>query len=136
MKQSEFMAIKIKSVVGIDPLFCTLVLKHILMNYKGFILFSGLWDEKDGFYYDHVRNNQNSWPLKIKSVVGLVPLFCTLVLKDSDLKHHPGFHKRTRWFIENRKDLAKSVSICLFHGSQGGCKLLCFSFKDNFTKEL
>ena len=79
--------LKIKPVVGLVPLFCTLVLKDITVNYEGFILFSGLWDEKDGFYYDHVRNNQNSWPLKIKPVVGLVPLFCTLVLKDITINY-------------------------------------------------
>jgi len=70
---------------------------------------AGLWDEEDGFYYDHVRNNHCSQPVKIKSMVGLVPLFCTLVLKDRDFKHHPGFAKRTRWFLDNRKDLAKGV---------------------------
>ena len=72
---------------------------------------TGLWDKDDGFYYDHVRNNCHSQPLKIKSMVGLVPLFCTLVLKDSDFKQHPGFHKRTKWFMENRRDLAKRVII-------------------------
>ncbi|KAL3857125.1 hypothetical protein ACJMK2_011820 [Sinanodonta woodiana] len=71
----------------------------------------GLYNEEDEFYYDHVRNNHQSQPLKIKSMVGLVPLFCTLVLRESDMKHHPGFYKRTKWFLENRKDLVKSISF-------------------------
>ena len=70
---------------------------------------SGLWDDVDGFYYDQVRKDQESQPLKIKSMVGLVPLFCTLVLKKTDLKHHPGFAQSTKWFRDHRKDLAKSV---------------------------
>ena len=72
---------------------------------------TGLWDEQDGFYYDQVRSSAGSQPLKIKSMVGLVPMFCTLVLKKQDLKHHPGFHKTIRWIIENRDDLAKNVSF-------------------------
>ena len=92
-----------------DKSLVTLSAIHIIIS-PAAILCSGLWDEEDGFYYDHVRNNHCSQPVKIKSMVGLVPLFCTLVLKDSDFKHHPGFAKRTRWFIENRKDLATGVS--------------------------
>lgn len=71
---------------------------------------TGLWDETDGFFYDHVRNNHLSQPVKIKSVVGLIPLCCALVIEDKDFRHHPGFAKRTKWFIENRKDLSKGVS--------------------------
>ncbi|KAK7087534.1 uncharacterized protein [Littorina saxatilis] len=71
----------------------------------------GLWNDVDGFYYDHVRDNNGSLPLKIRSMVGMVPLFSTLVLHDSEMKRHPGFYKRTKWFLEHRKDLASKVLV-------------------------
>ncbi|XP_052799816.1 uncharacterized protein LOC128231263 isoform X2 [Mya arenaria] len=96
----------------------------------------GLWDETDGFYYDHVRNNQCSQPVKIKSMVGLVPLFCSLVLKDRDFKHHPGFAKRTKWFIENRKDLSKGISFMTRGTHQEGSLLLSVINKEKLVKIL
>lgn len=48
-------------------------------------------------------------------MVGLVPLFCTLVLKDSDFVRHPGFAKRTKWFLDNRKDLKKQVWVTVLN---------------------
>ncbi|KAL4223305.1 hypothetical protein ACF0H5_016776 [Mactra antiquata] len=96
----------------------------------------GLWDAEEGFYYDHVRNNYCSQPVKVKSVVGLVPLFCTLVLKDSDFKHHPGFAKRTKWFIENRKDLSKGISFMCRGTNQEGSLLLSVLNKEKLIRIL
>lgn len=96
----------------------------------------GLWDSADGFFYDHVRNNQCSQPVKIKSMVGLVPLFCTLVLKDSDFKRHPGFAKRTKWFIDNRKDLAKRISFMSRGTHQEGSLLLSIMNKEKLVMTL
>lgn len=76
-----------------------------------YVLFLGLWDEKDEFYYDHLRTNSHTSPMKIFSMVGLVPLFSCLVLKEETMKKFPGFYKRTKWFLENRKDLGKTVSL-------------------------
>ena len=73
--------------------------------------FLGLWNDEDGFYYDHIKGDNETYPMKILSMVGVVPLFSCLVLKESDLKKHPDFHKRTKWFLQHRKDLAKSVSV-------------------------
>jgi len=74
------------------------------------ILISGLWDETDGFYYDHLRQNNHTSPMKILSMVGLVPLFSCMVLKDEIRRKFPDFLKRTNWFLENRKDLSKTVN--------------------------
>ena len=71
----------------------------------------GLWDEGDGFYYDHLRVDDVSCPLKVRSMVGLVPLFSCLVLEDARVKKLPGFEKRTRWFVKNRADLASRVGV-------------------------
>ncbi|XP_060574853.1 uncharacterized protein LOC132732452 [Ruditapes philippinarum] len=96
----------------------------------------GLWDKEDGFYYDHVRNNHCSQPVKIKSMVGMVPLFCTLVLKDSDFVRHPGFAKRTKWFLDNRKDLKKSISLMSRGTHQEGSILLSVLNKERLLQIL
>ncbi|EDO39866.1 predicted protein [Nematostella vectensis] len=71
---------------------------------------SGLWDEQDGFYYDHLMSRDGSKPLRVRSMVGLVPLFACLVLEDEFVQKLPGFKKRLDWFLENRKDLASQIS--------------------------
>jgi len=71
----------------------------------------GLWDEADGFYYDHLRLDGQSMPMRVRSMVGLIPLYACLVLEDEIIQKLPGFKKRLMWFLENRPDLAKQVSI-------------------------
>jgi hypothetical protein len=72
---------------------------------------SGLWDEEDGFYYDQLHVGGRTAPLKVRSLVGAIPLIAVEVLDSSEVEKHPGFTKRLRWFLENRKDLAKQVSF-------------------------
>jgi len=69
----------------------------------------GLWDEEDGFYYDHLLINGCTEPLKVRSMVGLIPLYACLVLEDKVVQKLPGFRKRLKWFLDNRKDLAEQV---------------------------
>ncbi|HVY63158.1 MAG TPA: glucosidase, partial [Planctomycetota bacterium] len=76
---------------------------------------TGLWDEEDGFYYDqlHAGGAQGggpTTPLRIRSMVGLVPLFAVEVLEQEAIDALPGFRKRLAWFLENRRDLARQVS--------------------------
>lgn len=73
----------------------------------------GLWDEQDGFYYDHLTcpKTKMSKPLRVRSLVGLVPLFAVLVLEDEFVEKLPGFKNRLDWFLRNRKDLAAQVII-------------------------
>jgi hypothetical protein len=71
---------------------------------------SGLWDEKDGFYYDQIHADGESLRLRIRCLVGLVPLLAVEVLDDRMLAHFPGFRKRMNWFLKNRRDLARQVS--------------------------
>ena len=72
---------------------------------------SGLWDEQDGFYYDHLRVGNQTVPLRVRSMVGLVPLFACLVLEDETVQKMPGFKKRLDWFLQNRADLASQVQL-------------------------
>ena len=71
----------------------------------------GLWDEDDGFYYDvlHLPDG-SSRRVKIRSLVGLIPLFAVEVLEPDTLARLPEFHGRLKWFLRNRPDLAKLVS--------------------------
>jgi hypothetical protein len=71
---------------------------------------SGLWSQADGFYYDQVNVDGSRFPLRVRSLVGAVPLFATEVLERSAIDRLPGFRKRLDWFLENRGDLAHSIS--------------------------
>jgi Glycosyl hydrolase family 63 C-terminal domain len=67
---------------------------------------TGLWDETDGFYYDNLRISEGQHEtLRVRSLVGLVPLFATDTLDPRVLKNHPDFMRRMQWFIDHRKDL-------------------------------
>ena len=71
----------------------------------------GLWDDKDGFYYDVLRLPDGSIRrLKVRSMVGLIPLFAVEVLEPDTLHRLPGFAGRLRWFLKYRPDLASLVS--------------------------
>jgi hypothetical protein len=71
---------------------------------------NGLWNQADGFYYDQVNVDGSRFPLRVRSLVGAVPLFATEVLERSALDKLPGFRKRLDWFLENRGDLARCIS--------------------------
>jgi hypothetical protein len=70
----------------------------------------GLWEEDDGFYYDHLRVDGTSRHLRIRSMVGLIPLFAALVVEDNAGEHLHGFQKRSRWFLEHRRDVLQTIS--------------------------
>ena len=72
---------------------------------------AGLWDEGDEFYYDVLRcPNDGNAKLKVRSMVGLIPLFAVEVLDHRLLEEAPEFAQRLRWFLNNRPDLASLVS--------------------------
>ncbi|HKO48681.1 MAG TPA: glucosidase [Polyangiaceae bacterium] len=71
----------------------------------------GLWDEQDEFYYDvlHVPN-ERPLPMRIRSMVGLMPLFAVEVLQEEVMVALQGFTGRLKWFLQYRPDLANLVS--------------------------
>ena len=71
----------------------------------------GLWDEDDGFYYDvlHLPSGEQ-YPLKIRSMVGLIPLFAVETLEPGLLQQLPGFTRRLEWFVQHRSDLTDNVA--------------------------
>jgi hypothetical protein len=72
---------------------------------------TGLWDEEDGFYYDQLKIDGKSIPLRTRSLVGLVPLVAVEVLEAERLQSAKGFRRRLEWFLKHRQDLAKLISI-------------------------
>jgi hypothetical protein len=76
----------------------------------------GLWDEDDGFYYDLLRIDGQSVPLRIRSIAGLVPLLAVQNLEKGLIDRLPGFRKRFYWFLKNRPELAQH--ICYAEGEK------------------
>src|SRR5439155_3313477 len=71
----------------------------------------GLWNEQDEFYYDALNlPNGQIVPLKLRSMVGLIPLFAVETLEPDLLKQLPGFTDRLEWYLNYRPDLAALVS--------------------------
>ena len=65
-----------------------------------------LWDENDGFFYDILRYPDGEFhKFRVRSLVGLIPLFGVEVLHDNDLKSKPFFLRDIDWFIRNRAEL-------------------------------
>ena len=78
-----------------------------------------LWDEADGFYYDVLHaENGDQFPLKVRSMVGLIPLFAVETLEPEVLDKLPGFKKRLEWFIDNRPDLTEHTACMRTPGSE------------------
>jgi hypothetical protein len=63
---------------------------------------TGLWDEEDGFYYDHLHLDGKLIPLKLRSMVGLIPLFATAVITRENLEKLPDFRRRLSWIVRHR----------------------------------
>jgi hypothetical protein len=70
-----------------------------------------LWDEEDEFFYDvlHTPDNQHI-KMKVRSMVGLIPLFAVEVLGEEIFQSNPEFAERLEWFLQNRPDLANLIS--------------------------
>lgn len=63
---------------------------------------TGLWDEEDGFYYDHLYVHGQSIPMRVRSLVGLIPLLTGVIIEENVINRLEGFRKRTDWFLANR----------------------------------
>ena len=97
---------------------------------------TGLWDEEDGFYYDHLRVDGASQPLRIRSMVGIIPLFAVSMIKEQTLNRLPGFKKRMDWFLRNRPELAQHVTTSENGRANGERYLLAIPTKERLTRIL
>jgi len=84
----------------------------------------GLWNGEDGFFYDVIKfPDGGHFPVKIRSMVGLIPLFAVETLEPGLLDRLPGFKRRMEWFIDNRPDLTANVA-CMRTSGLGERRLL------------
>ena len=86
-----------------------LYIAKAMNNYGGAGI--NMYDEEDQFYYDllHLPGG-DVIPLKVRSMVGLIPLFAVEILEPEYLEKLPAFKARLEWVLENRPDLAELVS--------------------------
>ncbi|MEL6442529.1 MAG: glucosidase, partial [Cyanobacteria bacterium J06621_8] len=92
-----------------------------------------LWDEEDSFYYDvlHLPNGENI-PLRVRSLVGLIPLFAVTTIEQKVLDQLPGFKKRVEWFVNNRPQLSRNLA-CMSGCDQDSRRLLAVVNQDRLS---
>ncbi len=71
---------------------------------------SGLWSEDDGFYYDQLHLDGVHIPLRVRSLVGALPLIAAEVLDEEKFRHLKGFNRRMKWFLENRPEVTRNIA--------------------------
>src|ERR1044071_3073051 len=78
-----------------------------------------LWNEKDGFFYDVLHSSDgSSLPLRVRSLVGLMPLYAVQVMSPELLDAMPAFKRRLEWFIDNRSDLTGNLACMRTQGNK------------------
>jgi hypothetical protein len=70
-----------------------------------------LWDEADGFFYDVFHADGAALPVKVRSMVGLIPLFAVETLEPEVVDKLPGFKRRMQWFIDNHPEFRDHVEM-------------------------
>ena len=71
---------------------------------------TGLWDDDDQFYYDHLFVDGQSIPIRVRSLVGLLPLMTGVILEQDMVDRLPGFKRRLQWFLNSRDDLSTHMT--------------------------
>ncbi len=96
-----------------------------------------LWDEEDGFYYDvlHLHDHGYNTPLKVRSMVGLIPLFAVATIESDMLDALPDFKRRLQWFIDNRSDLTSNIN-CARKPGQSERRLLAVAYRERLERVL
>ncbi|MGZ8144319.1 MAG: MGH1-like glycoside hydrolase domain-containing protein [Methylosarcina sp.] len=71
----------------------------------------GLWNEEDQFFYDVLRSPDGTKaPIKVRSMIGLIPFYAVEIIEPELLDQLPDFKRRLKWFLDYRPDLASLVS--------------------------
>ncbi|RDX44838.1 hypothetical protein OH76DRAFT_1537733 [Lentinus brumalis] len=96
-----------------------------------------LWNEEDGLYYDAIQfDDGHSMQLPVRSLVGLIPLYATLVLEPATVNRFPGFKKRMEWFIDNRPEMSERTMANMKARGRGERRLLALASKERLVKIL
>jgi hypothetical protein len=100
---------------------------------------TGLWDEQDGFYYDRLHCDGTAVPIRIRSLVGLIPLLTVDVIEDRVLDRFPNFRKRMDWFLKYRKDMLVGITYMERDSPEetgGGLRLLSVPTRERLERML
>ena len=97
---------------------------------------TGLWDQLDGFYYDRLSVDGHEIPLRVRSLVGILPLIACEVLEDRLIEKLRGFKKRMGWFLEHRPDLAQQLPYLKHSGGETGHRLLAVPSRERLARML
>jgi hypothetical protein len=97
---------------------------------------TSMWNDEDGFYYDvlHMPDGGHL-PLKVRSMVGLIPLFAVETLEPEICNKLTGFKRRLEWFLQNRRDLTRNVA-CMHTPGEGERRLLSIVDQDQLRRVL
>ena len=95
-----------------------------------------LWDKQDGFFYDvlHCPNNVVT-PLRVRSLVGLLPLFAVETIDQDLLDAQPTFKARMKWFVNKRPDLSESMA-CVYTPGTGSRHIMAILTRDRLISVL
>jgi hypothetical protein len=96
---------------------------------------SGLWDDADGFYYDQLHAGDTRTTLRVRSMVGLIPLYACLVLEESTLERLPDFRRRMEWFVKNRPALGRHITLAT-PSTDGERRLLALPSRERLEQVL
>lgn len=106
------------------------------LNHIGDEIQTQLWDDQDGFYYDTLRDVEgNEMQVRLRSLVGVVPLFAVMTLEAADFDRFPGFRRRTDWFLQNRPGMVHEIANITLRG-QANRHLLALVPKDRLRRVL
>jgi hypothetical protein len=95
----------------------------------------GLWDEEDGFYYDQLLLSGQVIPLRVRSVVGLIPLLAAETLEASRLATLPLFRDRLDWVLRNRPEVAQTIA-CMHLDEREEHRLLAIPSRERLVRVL
>ncbi len=95
---------------------------------------TGLWNDEDGFYYDELHFDGQEVPLRVRSMVGIIPLFAVEILRSDVIDRLPGFKRRMDWFLRNRLDLGLHVIASEHHGHDH--RLLSLAHRERLVRAL
>ena len=94
---------------------------------------TGLWDETDGFYYDRLHCGEEGIPLRIRSMVGIIPLFTVEILFDDVINRLPGFRKRMDWFLDHN-DLSNHMSCMVHSPAREGVRMMAIPSEERLLR--
>jgi len=111
------------------------IAKAMTSDYRGGL---SLWHEEDGFFYDALHlPDGNSIPLKVRSLVGLMPLLAVETLEADLVEMLPDFKRRMIWFFENRSYLRDSGDLaCVKAPGQQSRRLLSIVNRERIQRVL